>query len=344
MAGAFGPPHLSFRGSTLKVLITGATGFVGSHVVDVLLERGHDVFYIARSTSNMRWLEGKKVTRVDGSLFDVNSLKDAVTGMDALIHVAGLTAAKNEAEFRKGNLDATQNLIDAIRAYNPGLTSFVHTSSLTVCGPAASLEHPITEDKTDLRPLTAYARTKRLAEDAVRSAEDIPWTIVRPPAVYGPRDSAILSFFQAVHKGLATLIGFGDSRVSLVHARDLARGIVMAMENPVAIHQTYFITSDEFYSWPQIVDVTKTAMGKSFVLPLRLPHTLVLGIAGTVGFFGKLSGKPPVLDYEKGLDLIQPYWICSSEKARRDLGYRQEVSLEDGIRETVQWYKEHKWL
>ncbi len=328
----------------MKVLITGATGFVGSHVVDVLLERGHDVFYIARSTSNMRWLDGKKVTRVDGSLFDVDSLKDAVTGMDALIHVAGLTAARNEAEFRKGNLDATQNLIDAVRAYNPGLKSFVHTSSLTVCGPAPSLERPTTEDQTDLRPLTAYGRTKKLAEDAVRQAMDIPWTIVRPPAVYGPRDAAILSFFQAVHKGLATLIGFGDSRVSLVHARDLARGIVMAMEQPVAIHQTYFITSDEFYSWPQIVDVTKTAMGKSFVLPVRLPHSLVLGIAGTVGFFGKLSGKPPVLDYEKGLDLIQPYWICSSEKARRDLGYRQEVSLEDGIRGTVQWYREHKWL
>lgn len=328
----------------MKVLITGATGFVGSHVVDVLLERGHDVFYIARSTSNMRWLDGKKVTRVDGSLFDVDSLKDAVTGMDALIHVAGLTAARNEAEFRKGNLDATQNLIDAVRAYNPGLKSFVHTSSLTVCGPAPSLERPTTEDQTDLRPLTAYGRTKKLAEDAVRQAMDIPWTIVRPPAVYGPRDAAILSFFQAVHKGLATLIGFGDSRVSLVHARDLARGIVMAMEQPVAIHQTYFITSDEFYSWPQIVDVTKTAMGKSFVLPVRLPHSLVLGIAGTVGFFGKLSGKPPVLDYEKGLDLIQPYWICSSEKASRDLGYRQEVSLKDGIRGTVQWYREHKWL
>ena len=304
----------------MKVLITGATGFVGSHVVDVLLERGHEVFFIARSTSNMRWLDGKSVTRVEGSLFDVESLRHAVTGMDALIHVAGLTAAKNEAEFRRGNLDATQNLIDAVRAFNPGLQRFVHTSSLTVCGPAPSLEQPRTEDHDDLRPLTAYGRTKKLAEDAVRAASDIPWTIVRPPAVYGPRDAAILSFFQAVHKGLATLIGFGDSRVSLVHARDLARGIVLAMEVPAAHQQTYFITSDEFYSWPQIVDVTKTAMSKSFVLPLRLPHALVLGIAGTVGFFGKLSGKPPVLDYEKGLDLIQPYWICSSDKARRELG------------------------
>jgi nucleoside-diphosphate-sugar epimerase len=328
----------------LKVLITGATGFVGSHVVDVLLERGHQVFFIARSTSNMRWLDGKGVTRVEGSLFDVESLHQAVSGMDALIHVAGLTAAKNEAEFRRGNLDATQNLIDAVRAYNPGIKRFVHISSLTVCGPASSVEFPTTEDQQELRPLTAYGRTKRMAEDAVRDATDIPWTIVRPPAVYGPRDSAILSFFQAVNKGLATLIGFGESRVSLVHARDLARGIVLAMEQPVAIKQTYFITSDDVYSWPEIVEVTKVALGKRFVLPIRLPHILVLAIAGTVGFFGKLSGKPPVLDYEKGLDLIQPFWICSSQKARIELGYSQQISLQDGIRETVQWYREQKWL
>ena len=306
----------------MKVLITGATGFVGSHVVDVLLEHGHQVFFIARSTSNMRWLDGKNVTRVEGSLFDVDSLHKAVTGMDALIHVAGLTAAKNEAEFRRGNLDATQNLIDAVRTYNPGIQRFVHISSLTVCGPASSIESPTTEVQQELRPLTAYGRTKRMAEDAVRGASDIPWTIIRPPAVYGPRDSAILSFFQAVSKGLATLIGFGESRVSLVHAHDLARGIVLAMEQPVAVHQTYFITSDDVYSWPEIVEVTKNAMGKRFVLPIRLPHTLVLAIAGTVGFLGKLSGKPPVLDYEKGLDLIQPYWICSSQKARSELGYR----------------------
>lgn len=328
----------------MKVLLTGATGFVGSHVADVLIEQGHQVFFIARSTSNMRWLEGKPVTRVEGSLFDVESLRTAVTGMDVIIHVAGLTAAKNEAEFLKGNLGATQNLIDAVRAYNPGIKRFVHISSLTVCGPAPSMEQPITEEQTELRPLTAYGRTKKLAEEAIRQAQDIPWTIVRPPAVYGPRDTAILSFFQAVHKGVATIVGFGDSRVSLVHVRDLARGIVLAAFNEVAVYQTYFISSDEIYSWPQIVDVTKTAMGKSVVLPVRLPHALVLAIAGTVGFVGKLLGKPPVLDYEKGLDLIQPYWICSTEKARHELGYRQEMSLIQGIRETVQWYREYTWL
>lgn len=327
----------------MKVLVTGATGFVGSHVVDVLLERGHDVFYIARSTSNLRWLDGKIAKRVDGSLFDVNSLRPAVEGMDIVIHVAGLTAAKNEAEFMRGNRDATQNLLDAIRAYAPGLTRYVHISSLAVCGPAAELDQPINEE-SPLRPITAYGRTKKLAELCVTSCGDIPWTIVRPPAVYGPRDEAILTFFQTINKGLASFIGFDEKRVSLVHVRDLARGIVDAAFSEVAVGQTYFISSDETYTWDQISAVTASVMGKRKLLRVRLPHSVVLSIAGTVGFFGKLAGKPPVLDFEKGIDLTQRYWICSTTKARRELGYRQEMSLADGIRDTVEWYRKASWL
>lgn len=329
--------------NVLKVLVTGATGFVGSHVVDALLERGHDVFYIARATSNFRWLTGKNVTRVDGSLFDVQSLRHAVEGMDIVIHVAGLTAAKNEDEFLRGNRDATQNLLDAIIAYQPSLTRYVHISSLAVCGPAAQLDEPTTEE-SPLHPITAYGRTKKLAEQCVTACADIPWTIVRPPAVYGPRDEAILTFFQTVSKGLASFIGFDEKRVSLVHVRDLARGIVDAAFSPVAVGQTYFISSDETYTWEQISAVTASIMGKRKLFRVRLPHSVVLSIAGTVGFFGKLSGKPPVLDFEKGIDLTQRYWICSTAKARRELGYRQEMSLADGIRDTVEWYREASWL
>ncbi len=327
----------------MNVLVTGATGFVGSHVVDELLQRGYDVSYIARSTSNLRWLTGKKATRVDGSLSDLQSLRGAVENVDAIIHVAGLTAAKNEAEFLKGNRDATRNLLDAVRAYNPGLRRFTHISSLAVCGPAKDEDHPVRETDS-LHPITAYGRTKKLAEDEVRAADDISWTIIRPPAVYGPRDSAILTFFQAVQKGVATFIGFDNKKVSLVHVADLARGIVDATVSSVAHHQTYFISSDEFYTWPQIAAATGEIMGKKRLLRIRLPHAAVLGIAGVVGFFGKALGKPPVLDYEKGLDIIQSYWICSTEKARKELGYRQQVPIEKGLRDTVLWYRAEKWL
>jgi nucleoside-diphosphate-sugar epimerase len=317
------PPTIE---EVLKVLVTGATGFVGSHVVDSLLEKGHTVYFIARSTSNMRWLEGKDVTRVDGSLFDVESLRQAVSGMDVVIHVAGLTAAKNEQEFLRGNFEATRNLLDAVRAYNPGLRRFLHVSSLAVVGPSATIDTPV-DETSPLRPITAYGRTKKLAED-----------------VYGPRDEAILTFFQTVSKGLATYIGFGHKSVSLVHVRDLARGIVMAAMDERALGQTYFISSDEFYTWPQIAAMTGAVMGKRRLIPIRLPHLAVLGIAGISGFFGKLSGKPPVLDFEKGRDLIQEYWICSTQKARQEIGYKQQVSLQEGISETVSWYRQKRWL
>ncbi|HRK04308.1 MAG TPA: NAD-dependent epimerase/dehydratase family protein [Chlorobiota bacterium] len=328
----------------MKVLVTGATGFVGSHVVDILLERGYDVSYVARATSNHRWLDGKPVQRVDGSLFDMASLRTAVESVDYVIHVAGLTAAKNEEEFLRGNRDATRNLLDAIRSYNPSLRRYTHISTLAVCGPAESEDKP-TQPDSPLRPITAYGRTKKLAEDEVRSVMgELSATIVRPPAVYGPRDSALLTYFQAVNRGIAPMIGFDEKKVSLVHVRDLARGIVDATFAESANGKTYFVSSDEFYTWPAVTKVTASVLGKSFVLPVRIPHFAVLGIAGIVGGIGKLIGKPPVLDYEKGIDISRKYWICSNDAARRDFDYRQEIDIEHGVRETIAWYKAAGWL
>ncbi|MBI2793457.1 MAG: NAD-dependent epimerase/dehydratase family protein [Ignavibacteria bacterium] len=328
----------------MNVLVTGATGFVGSHVVDVLLERGLDVSFIARSTSKMRWLDSKPVRRVDGSLFDHTSLREAVSQADIVIHVAGLIAAKNEAEFLRGNRDATQNIVDAIRTYQPNLRRFVHISSLAVGGPSPSTAAPV-DEHAPYNPITAYGRTKMAAEKVVIEAmQDINCTIVRPPTVYGPRDEATLTFFQVIKAGISPLIGFNEKSVSMVHIRDLARGIVDAALHERAIGQTYYIGSEKFYSWSEISTLTAAVMGRRRLSTIRVPHTVVLGIAGTVGFFGKLMGKPPVLDYEKGIDLIQQNWICSTDKAKREIGYRQEVSLNEGITETVVWYRAQGWL
>lgn len=328
----------------MNVLVTGATGFVGSHVVDVLLARGFEVSYIARSTSNHRWMNGKPVRLVEGSLHNLESLHRAMDGIDMVIHVAGQTAGRNEEDFRRGNQVATQNLIDAVRAYRPNLSRFVHISSMAVTGPASSEGNPNTE-ASPLQPITAYGRTKKLAEEVIHEAsKDIPCTIVRPPAVYGPRDEATLTFFAAVAKGLAPLIGFDNKKVSLVHIRDLARGIVDASVSEKAVGETYFVSSDDWYTWPQIADVTATVTGRKRLFTVRIPHPLVLAIAGVSGAVGKFAGKPPVLDYEKGIDMIQQYWICTNDKARRDFGYRQQVSLEEGILETVTWYREQGWL
>lgn len=328
----------------MKALITGATGFIGSHVADLLLARGYDVRAIARKTSNLRWLSGKNIEIIDGGLSNPASLQKAMEDVEIVFHVAGLTAARNAEEFMRGNRDGTRNMLEAAYKYAPNIKRFLHVSSLAAVRPATSLDAPV-DETTPSAPITSYGISKKAAEDEVNNfAGKLPITIVRPPAVYGPRESAILDFFKTVKSGFVPHIGFDEKHVSLVNGLDLSRGIIEAAESPNTIGETYFISSDEFYTWEQIGNVTAKAFGKSRVFPLRLPHFLVFGVAGMSEFFGRFAKNPPVLNFEKGRDITQRYWICSIEKAKRDFGYSQQISIEDGIRETVEWYKEHKWL
>lgn len=326
------------------VSITGATGFVGSHIADELSRRGYTVRCLIRQSSNTRWIDGKPYERVVCSFRDTESLKSALRGSDAVIHVAGLIAARSLQEFMEGNYYVTQRMLDAtIACAGSSFRRFVHISSLAACGPARSLQEPCTED-TPPHPITPYGISKKEAEELIRAHSDrLPTTIIRPPAVYGERDEATLPFFRAVKRGIIPLIGFRPKWLSLVHIQDLARGIVDALESETTIGDTYFIGSDEFYNWQQIGMTTAAVIGHR-AFPIVIPHMLVLGIAGLSGLIGHMQGKAPVLDYHKGRDIIQQYWICSCQKARADFGYRQQVTLEDGIAETVGWYTSIGWL
>lgn len=327
----------------MKVVITGATGFIGSHIADILAGKGYDVYCLTRKTSNLQWLTSPAVRTVEGSLSSEESLYKAVEDADIVFHVAGLTAARNREEFFRGNQGGTRALLNAVLKKAPNISRFVHVSSLAAAGPAASLEQPVRESSL-CRPITTYGESKLAAEQEVLAEKDtIPVTIVRPPAVYGPRDTATLTFFQTVNKGVAPLIGFDDKYVSLVHSADLARGIVEAGEAETTAGHIYFVGSDQFYTWSQIGRVTGEFLKKR-PITLKIPHPLVRAIAGVSGLFGRFADKPPVLNYEKGLDMIQKYWICSTDKAQQHFRYRQQVSLEDGIADTVGWYIKQGWL
>jgi len=328
----------------VKVLVTGATGFIGSHVADKLLAKGYYVRCIARKTSNLRWLDGKNFEIVEASLDNPESLIKAVEGVDYVYHVAGLTFARNYEEFLKGNRDATANLISVVEKHAPNIKRFLFVSSQTVAGPAKSLYEPV-DETTPRNPITSYGRSKKEAEDVVLSYKDkIPFTIVRAPAVYGPRDTAIYDIFRTVKMGLGTMVGFRDKYISLIHSEDLSRGIIEAAESEKTKDEIYFVSSEEFYTWKQLINIIAEKMNKKFVLKIRLPHFIVLTVAAISEFLGKFSDKPPVFNYEKGIDFIQDYWICSTEKAKRDFGYRQMMSIEDGMQNTIEWYKQNKWL
>ena len=323
--------------------VTGGTGFIGSHLVDHLLEKGHEVRVLVRRTSNLRWLEGKNVQLVEGDIRDASTLEDFIRDADYVYHIAGVVKARDRAGYFDGNVKSTENMLEAARRVAPNIRRFLYVSSQTAAGPSPSLERPIREDDPP-HPITTYGESKIAAENAVRAAgSDIPWTIVRPPAMFGPRDTEIYIYFQTISRGLNSMIGFDDKRLSLLHCDDLVRGMILAAESENSLGETYFISSEEYYSWPQVGRMTAEIMGKRY-FTMRLPHGLVYMVAGASQFVAGLQRKPATLNIEKARDITQRYWTCDVSKAKRDLGYSQDVSLEEGIRNTVEWYREHGWL
>lgn len=328
----------------MKILLTGGTGFIGSRVAEKLLESGYQVRCMIRKTSNLRWLDGKNYELVEGSLSDKVSLINAAKDVDYVYHIAGNTSAKNLDEYMKGNCQGTINLLEAVLQAAPNLQRFLYVSSQTAAGPSLEANNPVTVD-SPMHPLTDYGRSKKAAEEAVHSySEKIPFTIVRPPAVYGPRDTEIFSIFQIVNTGIIPFIGFNDKLLSLVHIEDLADGIIAAAESRNTLGKTYFVSSEEIYNWKDVYMQMKTALGKKHTLSIHLPHFSVKVAGGVSGFLGSFGSKPPVFNYQKAIDFTQAYWTCSVKSAMKDFGYRQKVSLKDGIASTVAWYKEHQWL
>jgi len=326
----------------MKALVTGATGFIGSHLVDLLLKNNYDVRCLLRRTSSTAWLKGLPVGYVYGDLFDEAALREAVTGVDYVYHSAGITKAKTPDVYYQGNAAGTKNLLEAVRRRNPGITRFMHISSQAAVGPSET-KTPIAEDSAP-HPITTYGKSKWQAEqECLAAASWFPITIVRPPAVFGPRDRDVFEFFNTVGKGLQPIVGFSEKYVSLVHVGDLVRGFLMAAESPKAAGQTYFIASKDVYGWKEIGDITSRIMGKK-VFRLRIPEPGVYVIAAFAELFSKFSPKPALINFEKARDMVQNYWTCDSSRAKRDFGYEQEISLEEGIRDTVDWYRKEGWL
>ena len=217
---------------------------------------------------------------------------------------------------------------------------FVYISSLAAVGPDPHGQ-PVDEDTCPRRSLLTDAASSLPRKQCVQS-RSVPVTIVRPPAVYGPRDYGIFEFFKAVKGGMFPMIGRRDKRVSLVHARDLADGIILAGESEASIGRTYFISSEDDYSMRAVADLIAALMRKR----LRTSRSPLCRLwrGGRGGSRGALMGKPPVINRDKVTDLSQTSWTCSIERAKSELGYTPQVPFEEGLRETIAWYKSEGWL
>ncbi len=323
----------------MKVLVTGGTGFVGSHLNEVLRREGHAVRALARSRARTEALGRPDVEWVPGDLADAAALREAVRGVTVVYHVAGLIAARSDLEYFAVNRDATERLLRAASEADAS-TRFVLVSSLAAAGPSRRGQ-PLGED-AEPRPVTAYGRSKLAGEQVVRQGS-LPWTIIRPPAVYGPRDREMFRLFRAATLGVAPLPGDGSQELSLVYGPDLAEAIARAGIADAAVGRTYFAAHPETLTAADVARTIAAASGKRVRL-LRIPAPVARGVLQITGAVARLADRATVLNPDKANEFLQPAWTCRPDAIERDLGWRAAHDLEAGARATVEWYRAHGWL
>jgi nucleoside-diphosphate-sugar epimerase len=325
----------------VRALVTGATGFVGSHLAAGLVASGVEVVALARRADQEAFVAELGARVVRGSLEDDASLRAAAAGVDVVYHVAGLTSG-GERELLAANAAGTARLAAAARAAAPGLRRFLYVSSLAAVGPTERGGR-LTE-ASPCRPVTAYGRSK-LAGEAAIAAADLPWTITRPAVVYGPRDRELLRLFRIVRLGFAPVFGLGRQELSLVYVDDLVAALRRAAEEPAALRRTYHLAHPDVVTARDLATIIGRAVrgGRApWVVPV--PGAVAAPIVRAIGRAAAAAGRRTVVTADKMAEFLAPGWGTSVELAARDLGWRAAHDLASGVAATAEWYRDEGWL
>lgn len=328
----------------MKILVTGASGFLGSHVAEQLSEAGHDVVCLVRKSSNTRFLKTlARVTLAEGAVEDGPSVREAMRGVDGVIHSAGLVKAKGPDEFHRINVEGTLNLLAAAKEIAPNLRRFVFVSSLAAVGPSAD-GSPVPSN-AEPHPVTHYGRSKLAAERAVVAEKDtLPVVVIRPPMIYGPRDNESFAFFQSISRRFLPYLGDGRNTLSVIYAADAASACVRALDADVPSGRTYFVEDGHVYVWREMLEDIERALGKKALVRFSIPFPVLRAAAALSELGGKLSGKAVMLTRDKVNELSAPHWVCDASDTRTDLGWTPQVDWAEGTRRAAAWYRESGWL
>jgi dihydroflavonol-4-reductase len=329
----------------VKAIVTGSNGFIGSTLVNTLLQQRIQVCCLVRTESTP---PHHRTCPISYHCIDYRSPNtvycgDAFENVDYVFHVAGVTKGITKEDFHNGNVQPTISLLHALKEHGIKPKRFVLISSLSASGPAPDADHPRCPSDTP-HPIEYYGKSKLAAEQAALSFSDtIPITIIRPPAVYGPRDKDFLQLFSLIQKGFNVFHGNKNHKLSIIYAQDLVDSIIAAAKSEHTIGKIYHPAHDDIVTWEEIQNMIVSVIGnspKTFSIP-----PLLLDIAGYVGSgLSMITRKPSLLSIQK-VKLSKPcYWTADPSDAKRDFGLSAPTSLQDGITKTYQWYKENGWL
>jgi nucleoside-diphosphate-sugar epimerase len=328
----------------MRVLVTGGTGFIGSHFVDRLLRDGHHVRCLVRPTSDRRWLTGKPVELVEcDRIGDPVAARQVVGDAELVFHGLGTLIARNLQAYRQVNVEPVRHLLDAC-VQSGSVRRFVLVGSHGAAGPNRQAGERISE-KDPCHPVSDYGRSKLEAEQVTAEYRGrVPYTIVRLSAVYGPRDVNFLRFFKsAYHRGTVLQLGRQPKAVSLGYVRDVVEGICLAATAQKALNQTYFLSGGEACSVQDLRDAMTAAMGRKVEVRV-VPNLVVRALMLWADVRGRLLRRDVLLSRDRLATMFHPWWVCDISRARAELGYSPAVSLAEGVRETYDWYRENGWL
>ncbi|HUQ48853.1 MAG TPA: NAD(P)-dependent oxidoreductase [Gemmatimonadaceae bacterium] len=320
-------------------LVTGGTGFIGSHLVAELLANGWNVRCVVRPSSNLKWLDGQSIQPVTTDLADTDTtaLKKGLEGVSAVFHFAGITSSASDDRYTRVNTDGTRRIVNAMDEIAPG-AHLIFCSTIAAAGPVKGKK---TINETDAaKPITLYGRSKLAAEEIVEES-GLKNAIVRPPLVYGPRDKGVFSLFRFVSHGYAPHVTMKTQKLSIVHVSDLVRGVLQIADNDGS--GIYYMTDGPPHTWEEFLNAIGDAVGRKPKFVAVAPR-----IADFVAKFervrGMVLGGKPFITPDRLTELFQTDWTCSDIRARLDLEYEPQVPLAEGLKATAAWYRSVGWL
>lgn len=326
----------------MKIFVTGATGFIGYHLVKKLLNHGHQLFCLARINSDHKKLTDLGAQIVPGDLLEPQSFTHSLNQCEMVFHVAGVTKSIDSKGYYSGNQQTTHNLVGAITPPPKTRKRLIFISSQAAAGPSIS---PLFGDTImDSTPVSAYGRSKRAAEQEVEQArEKLDYVILRPSVVFGPGDREMLPLFKAALSGIIPHAGFRDFPANFIYIEDLIRAILLAAESDRTTGKTYFVHDGNPSSWKIMNSlIGRQCNHRAVVLPIALP--LLMITCHISGMISKIRKKPAYINPDKWHEIKQPGWLCSNRKLQEDTAFSAQWSLSDAVSETAEWYRQQGWI